>query len=278
MILNKTAESLELANGLTIEVRPATFRGTRGFTTVAVVADQIAFWRSDESANPDKEILNALRPSLATTGGMLCAISSPHAKRGELYNTFKRNYGPDGHPLILVAKAASRVMNPSLSQRVVDRAFEEDPQSAAAEYGAEFRGDIEVFIGREAIDACVESGVTVRAPIDGVTYIGFVDPSGGSSDSMTLAIAHNDAGRVVLDCVAERKAPFAPDSVVIEFSALLKSYRVTTVTGDRYAGEWPRERFHVHGITYRASGDEPQRTLFGFPAVGELRKPCRPAR
>jgi hypothetical protein len=142
-------------------------------------------------------------------------------------------------------------MNPSLPKRVVDRAYEEDPEAASAEYGAEFRGDIEVFISREAIDACVENGVTVRAPIDGVTYVGFVDPSGGSSDSMTLAIAHNDAGRVVLDCVAERKAPFAPDSVVIEFSALLKSYRVTTVTGDRYAGEWPRERFHVHGITYR---------------------------
>jgi hypothetical protein len=236
---------------LTIEVRPATFRGTRGFTTVAVVADEIAFWRSDESANPDSEILKALRPSLATTGGPLIAISSPHAQRGELYNVYKRHFGPDGDPLILIAKAPSLVMNPSLPQRVVDKAYADDPASAAAEFGAEFRSDLEVFVSREAIESCKTRNVTVRAPLRGAPYHAFVDPSGGSSDSMTLAIAHSEGERLVLDCVAERKAPFSPDSVVQEFAALLRSYGVKTVTGDRYAGEWPRERFHVHGITYR---------------------------
>ena len=72
-------------------------------------------------------------------------------------------------------------MNPSLSQRVVDRAYEEDPEAASAEYGAEFRGDLAIFVSRDAIEACVATGVLVRAPIEGVTYFGFVDPSGGSS-------------------------------------------------------------------------------------------------
>ena len=44
-----------------------------------------------------------------------------------------------------------------------------------------------------------------------------------------------------------------------EFSDLLKTYGVTTVTGDRYAGEWPRERFRERGIRYdvaeRSKGD-----------------------
>ena len=31
---------------------------------------------------------------------------------------------------------------------------------------------------------------------------------------------------------------------------LLKSYRVTKVSGDRYAGEWPREQFRKLGIEY----------------------------
>lgn len=30
-------------------------------------------------------------------------------------------------------------------------------------------------------------------------------------------------------------------------------HRLNTVTGDRYAGEWPRERFRVHGIIYELS-------------------------
>jgi hypothetical protein len=40
---------------------------------------------------------------------------------------------------------------------------------------------------------------------------------------------------------------------VEEFAQLLSEYQVTTVIGDRYAGEWPRERFAEHGITYRTA-------------------------
>ena len=246
-----TSDTLSLVTGIDIQVRPASFRTIRGITAVAAICDEIAFWRSDDSANPDKEILKALRPSLATTGGPLIAISSPHAKRGELYGTFKRHYGASGDSLILVAKAPSRAMNPTLPQRVIDRAAEADPEAASAEYGAEFRGDLEVFVSREVIEACVSTGVTVRSPIDSVTYRAFVDPSGGSNDAMTLAISHREGNRSVLDCVLERKAPFNPDAVTSEFAQTLKSYRVSTVTGDRYAGEWPRERFQAHGITYQ---------------------------
>ena len=107
LLENETADTISLASCVDITIRPASFRTIRGITAVAVIADEIAFWRSDDSANPDTEILRALRPALATTGGLLAAISSPHAKRGELYTTFKRHFGPTGHPSILVAKAPS---------------------------------------------------------------------------------------------------------------------------------------------------------------------------
>ena len=247
---NETADTISLASGVDITIRPASFRTIRGITAVAAIADEIAFWRSDDAANPDTEILRALRPALATTGGLFAAISSPHSKKGELYSTFRRHFGPEGHPLILVAKAPSRVMNSSLPQSVVDRAFEQDPEAASAEYMADFRNDISAFVSRDAIEAAVSRGVTVRAPLGGVNYAGFIDPSGGSSDSMTLAIAHRENDRTILDCVAERKPPFSPEAVVADFAALVKSYRVNSVRGDRYAGAWPRERFQVHGITY----------------------------
>ena len=67
---------------------------------------------------------------------------------------------------------------------------------------------------------------------------------------MTLAIAHRDGDRVVLDAVRERRPPFSPDDVTLEFAALLKAYRVREVSGDRYGGEWPAERFRARGITY----------------------------
>jgi hypothetical protein len=80
--------------------------------------------------------------------------------------------------------------------------------------------------------------------------VAFVDPSGGGADRMTLAIGHAQDGRAVLDCVRERRPPFSPEDVVKEFAAMCKSYRVSRVRGDRYAGEWPRERFQTHGIIY----------------------------
>jgi len=39
-------------------------------------------------------------------------------------------------------------------------------------------------------------------------------------------------------------------SIVEEFADVLKSYGITKIYGDRYGGEWPRERFRIHGINY----------------------------
>ena len=60
--------------------------------------------------------------------------------------------------------------------------------------------------------------------------------------------------------------------MVEEFAALLKSYRVSTVVGDRYGGEWPRERFRKHGIEYRVA-DKPRSDLYRdmLPAVNSGR-------
>jgi hypothetical protein len=262
LVKGRTTDTLSLSTGVDLEIRPASFRGLCGLTAVAVIADECAFWYTDEtSANADTEILKAVRPSLATTGGPLVVISSPYAKRGEVYGAWRRHFGPGGDPLILVAKGASRDFNPSLPQSVVDRAMERDPAGATAEYLGEFRGDISSFVSREVVDAAVVPGRHELPPVPGTSYAGFVDPSGGSSDSMTLAIGHKDGDRVVVDAIRERRAPFSPDDVTLEFVALLKSYRVTEVHGDRYAGGWPRERLKVHGVGYIVA-EKPKSDLY----------------
>lgn len=270
LVEGATSDTLSLTTGIDIQVRPASYRTIRGITAVAAICDEIAFWRSDDSANPDREILKALRPSLATTGGPLIYISSPHAKRGELYNTFKRHFGPGGHALILVAKAPSRTMNPSLSQRVVDRANEADPEAASAEYGAEFRGDLEVFVSRETIEACVATGVAVRAPLSDVRYSGFTDPSGGSNDAMTLAIGHRENNRAVLDCVVERKAPFSPDAVVWEFAQNSEVLPDFNGGGRSLRGRVAAREVRHYGDHLSAGRDEPLGTLSRLPTDAEF--------
>jgi hypothetical protein len=252
LIRSTTADTISLTNGIDLEIRAASFRGLRGVTAVAVIGDEASFWRTDElSANADAEILNAVRPALATTGGPLIVISTPYAKQGAVYETWRSHYGVKGDPKILVAQGASRDFNPSLPQSVVDRAIERDAQAAAAEYLGEFRGDIQQFVSREVVEGCVSRHVFERQPIASMTYHAFVDPSGGSSDSMTLAIAHREPnGTIVIDCLRERRAPFSPDAVVADFADTLRIYRLGAVFGDHYGGEWPRERFSKHGITY----------------------------
>jgi hypothetical protein len=264
LIMNRTADALELANGITLEVRPASFRKLRGPTYIAVVADELAFWYVDTAyANPDIEILNAVEPGLATTGGPLILASSPHARRGVLWEVFKRHYGAGGDPLILVAHGASRTLNPSLPQRVVDRALEKDRTRATAKYLAEFRTDIEGFVAIEVVESCVGEHREML-PAAGVTYRAFVDPSGGSEDAMTLAIAHGSTKpgeRVIVDAVREVRPPFSPSPVVDDFAALLQRYRISKVVGDHYGGEFVKEPFRKHGISYEVC-KQPKSDLF----------------
>ena len=48
LLANRTADTLTLTTGITLEVRSASFRRIRGVTCVAVLADECAFWMSDE--------------------------------------------------------------------------------------------------------------------------------------------------------------------------------------------------------------------------------------
>lgn len=261
LIASRTADTLELTNGISIEVRAASFRRLRGPTYIAVICDEAAFWYSDEfSSNADTEILNAVRPGLATTRGPLIIASSPYAKRGILWSTHRKHYGPDGDPMVLVAQGASRDFNPSLPQSVVDRALDRDHAAASAEYLAQFRNDIETFVSFEIVQACIGDH-NEMAPIPATNYFAFVDPSGGSADSFTMAISHRDGERFVIDAVREVKPPFSPQTVIEEFATLVKTYRITRVTGDRYAGEFPRELFRKHGIRY-VCAEKPKSDLF----------------
>jgi hypothetical protein len=263
LVVSQTAESIELRNRAVIEVTTASFRTVRGYSVAALIADEIAFWFDGEnSANPAEEVLAAARPAMATMGpnALLLLMSSPHARRGPLWQAHRRHYGKEDAP-ILVWQASTKVMNSTVAQSVIDAAYEDDPINAAAEFGAQFRSDIEAYVSREAVEAVTIAGRFEQPPMSDVRYVAFCDPSGGSSDSMTLAVAHREGERAILDAIREVKPPFSPESVVMEFAALLRTYRIVTVTGDRFAGLWPRERFLVHGIAYQC-GEKPKNDLY----------------
>ncbi len=267
MVESRTREAIELTNRVTIEVHTCSYRAIRGYTIAAAVCDEIAFWRSEEAANPDVEVLNGLRPGMATIpGALLLSISSPYARRGALWEAHKKHFGKDRDP-VLVWQAETQAMNPTIDKRTVAEAYEQDPAVAAADYGAQFRRDIERLFPREAVEAVTVPDRRELPPSPELSYVAFCDPSGGSEDSFTLAIAHIERGRSVLDAIRERRPPFSPEEVVAEFAGLLRSYGIVEVHGDRYAGEWPRERFRAHGVLYQPASKSKSEIYGEFTAL-----------
>jgi hypothetical protein len=254
LIENETTEAITLTNGLCIEIHTCSFRSLRGYTCIGAAADEVAFWSVEDSANPDKEVLVALRAAMASVPeAMLIGLTSVYARRGEVWRIFEKHFGKDS-PDVLVVNGPTQIMNPTISQHVIDSAYDDDPIAAAAEYGAEFRRDVEVFLPLEALESVRMVGRMELPYQASASYVGFIDPAGGTGqDSMTMAIAHPEKGRAVLDLIREVRPPFSPEATVAEFATLFRSYRLTTATSDRYAGSWPTEAFRKVGITVTPS-------------------------
>ncbi|MBR1120869.1 hypothetical protein JQ628_05015 [Bradyrhizobium lablabi] len=252
LIERETQFGLDLTNSVAIEVTTASFRSVRGRTVVAALADEIAFW-NDEGANPDAEVIKAIRPSMATIpNAMLLLASSPYARKGVLWDMHRQYHGKDD-PRVLSWQAATEVMNPSIDPKWLTEQYERDPVSASAEYGAQFRTDVEAFIAAEAVDA-VTSDERERPYIAGKRYYAFADPAGGSGkDSFTLAIGHVEDRIPTLDVIREFKPPFSPKAVIEQCADVLKQYGIRKCTADRYAAEFAVEGFREHQITLEHS-------------------------
>ena len=103
--------------------------------------------------------------------------------------------------------------------------------------------------------ACVVPGRKRLSPLQDITYRAFVDMSGGSSDDAVLAIGHRQDELAVVDLVEHQGGgvPFDPRLAILKFAARLREYRVSRMTGDRYAGETFRRDFERYGIRYEIS-------------------------
>jgi hypothetical protein len=254
LIENRTADTITLSCGCDLEVQPASWRRSRGGTAIGIVLDECAFLQtSDDSANTDQQILTALKPSLATTGGPMLLTSSPSTMEGIVYKLHKRHFGPEGDARVLVIQSDTRSLNPSLSQKVIDRAYELDAVEADAEFGGVFRQLSTAYLERAIVERATDA-TSVRLTLPGLPYVAFLDPSGGTGkDSFTAAIGHKvlDNGREigVLDALLEFQPPFDPDTVVKQISDTLKRWGISEAVSDAYAAAWPISAFARHGIS-----------------------------
>ena len=81
----------------------------------------------------------------------------------------------------------------------IKSAYLRDSVAAAAEYGAEFRSDIESLFSAEILEQRVLPGRHELAPLPGISNSAFCDPSDGGADSIVLAMAHDEKAIATLD-------------------------------------------------------------------------------
>ena len=241
-----------LKNGITLACYPCRPAAIRGLRARVIVADELAFYRNSENLPVDAEMLRAARPCLATTGGKLIILSSPYGQSGALWDLHRRYYGRDDADT-LIWQASAPVMNPTLPINYLTRMEADDPEAYRSEVLGEFRAGLSMLLDPEAIAACVLEGVRERAPIDGVNYTAFCDPSGGRRDAFTLAIAHKQGEVAILDALYAWGAPFNPAGAIAEAVDRMLAYRVRTVHADRYGAEFTTEQFRARGVTLRPS-------------------------
>jgi hypothetical protein len=96
LLEEETAESIRLRNRVAIEIHTASYRSTRGYTIIAALLDEIAIWESDEfAAEPDVEVVNAIKPGMLTVpGSMLLCASSPPCPQGRALGGLPQAFRP----------------------------------------------------------------------------------------------------------------------------------------------------------------------------------------
>jgi len=155
-------------------VKTCSTTGTIGFTSIALFGDEMARWESrDTAANPAREVMASLRPSMATQpNGFEIDCSAPWGTddyHAELFDS-----GTNGEQVTDLA--ATWQANPTLSEEDT-RALEPDERLWSRAYaaipGASVTGD---WFGT-ALDVVIASPRVVEPVLPWVRYLVSIDPA-----------------------------------------------------------------------------------------------------
>jgi hypothetical protein len=136
-------------------VYACTTKATVGFTSIAVFGDEVARWESaDTGANPAKEVVGSLAPTLATQKhGFLVLSSSPWGREDYHHESFEVG----DNDAQAVSFAETWVANPTLTEEDT-HGLESDPRTWLREYAAVPADTVQGDWFGAAIEAATSNG------------------------------------------------------------------------------------------------------------------------
>lgn len=142
----RTGTALELANGSRLVSLPGKPANVRGFSKPRLVV-------LDEAAFIADELVAAVRPMLARSGGRLVMMSSPYGRRGEFYRAWS---APAGWRRTKVTAD----MVPAISPEFLEaERLALGPRWFMQEYYCDFAAIIDAVFDPAAVEAALENGV-----------------------------------------------------------------------------------------------------------------------
>jgi hypothetical protein len=83
----------------------------------------------------------------------------------------------------------------------------------------------------------------------------------------TAAIGHVENGIAIVDAIYEGRPPFSPSATIAELSGLLREYRLSSVTSDRFAKGFVSELLRDNRISYVESDESTSDNYLQFLTV-----------
>lgn len=236
------------------KVFTATIAGVSGFTSILIVGDEVAKWRSaDDSANPAREVVGSLAPTMATQPAARMVLSSSplgavdyHAERFDLGDT----------PEQQVASAPTWIANPAITEAGTHD-LEPDPRVWSREYAAQPQAGVLSAFDAASIDAAFTCGPLGRPH----QRLMVIDASSGRKDSWTWATCgwseRPGAARVlafdVIDGISAKQWGQLSGADVVRRAAEVAHARgVRAVVGDQRESLMLRSEFQRHGLRFHA--------------------------
>lgn len=251
--VKEDGETIEWSN-VRVKVGAASKKTTRGSAVCTLLCDEIAFWNlSEESAEPDTEILRAARMSLLQFGehGTIIKMSSPGIKQGVLYDEWmKREDIKDDY---IQFKAPSWVWNTILPKEEFKKEWRLDPDGFDTELRANFVDSISNFILPEFVDLCVTRGVSFQPPADDrhTIYSAAIDAA-FKGDRFAFSVVGYNEKRVTQYVLkyweGTKKKPVQIHEVATYIRTICRQYGLNEIAGDQYSFQPLRELFLQYGI------------------------------
>jgi hypothetical protein len=146
--------SLELHNGSEVHALPGQEGTIRGFSAVTLLL-------VDEASRVDDELMAAVRPMLAVSGGRLVTMSTPWGKRGWWYQAWAEG-GDDWQRFEIPASACPRITPEFLAAEIRSGM---PPLRFASEYKCEFVEPDDAFFRYDTIARAFDDGLAPLFPM-----------------------------------------------------------------------------------------------------------------